>query len=322
MALREGHEGGTATHHEISRARRRANTYEGLFRAVSERHAVHLLKGNSIASHYPDGLVRSANDLDLSVTDEVTFWQVAATLQQLLPSLRPVELTAFQTDRGIHYAMTLQWPPEDPLVDAPLRVELSSFAFLGDEEGVPMRVAVPNARGTANVLALAQEARERPLGLKDLMDVLALTESGAMPDAADLCAAADAWRLGPEVCQLGAFVQTYAPSAPEEAGVLEDSALAKVADEETVRRGDRGRAPHRVTEDFHAVMGETLSGVELRRRSPRSVAGTGAPTAFRDPGNEAILRTPVGDYLLAAAGSRLTSRNYRDAMSYVHMLTH
>ncbi|MFF9573064.1 hypothetical protein [Streptomyces sp. NPDC014685] len=319
MAVREGHEGGATTHHEIRRAQRRAKAYGDLFRGISERHpdhSVHLLKGDAIAAHYPDGLVRAANDLDLTVTDEATFWQVASTVQQMLPSLRPVELTVFQTDCGTHYAMTLQWPSEDPLVDAPLRVELSSFAFLGDQEGVPLRVAVPAAQGIAHVLALAQEARERPLGLKDLMDVLALAEAGAMPDAADLCAAADAWRLAPEVRQLGAFVRTYAPSAPEAVVVLESAELAKAADEERARRDARGDAPHRATEDFHAVMGETLGAVELRRRPSRPMS----ETAFRDPGNQAILRTPVGDYLLAAAGSRLASQTYRDAMSYVRAL--
>lgn len=290
LAVAEGAEAGSGSRDELRRARARAARYAELHAAVAASVAVRVVKGPSLAGHYPPGAVRPVGDLDLVVTGEAQLWQVARILCEQGGEV--AELTLLRHDERTHTVLAVRWPSPDPLMDEDLRVELSTAAFTGDLGAVPVRPELPADPLLADLLSVAEERFQRDFHGKDAVDLLVLLSTGQL-DTKAVVAAAEAFHLAPE---LSALVELLSVNADHPQLEPLTAALAVPAAAETTRRDDfrpDGQQPKGVVARLAAslpVWGMPLSTQPRDQEQSRLQEYAGALVA----------RTPLGDFLLAA----------------------
>lgn len=278
---------------ELGRAERRARYYEDALARVAATVEVRPQKGPLIARHYPDHLLRPQGDLDLLCRDEVDLWRAVRTLAEPEPLYLGVTVLGAPTR---HLLVALTWPPEDPLLDPEVRVELSTVAFTGDFATVPIRSGMPANDDIAALLGLAEERLQRPFHARDAIDVLMLGRSEP-PSRSELVAAIVAYRLAPEVVEL---LEYAAPRVS--LGHLADlgPALRTEAERERERR-TRATPPRPERAGPHTIRQALADGVSLHGMPLRRVT-TGREgwdrARVHEYGDSALLLTPVGDYLL------------------------
>ncbi|MFF3174751.1 hypothetical protein ACFVQ0_19270 [Streptomyces sp. NPDC057900] len=294
LAVREGAEPGPGTAEELRRARERAETYEEILRAATESEpAVRPVKGPSLRRWYPGGIVRTMNDLDLTVPDEPALWRVVATVLSRQPvtgvGVSLLEDTGPAAAGGRQLLAAPYWEPADPLLDPEMRVEIATFGYAGDMAAVPVRPELPADQVLADLLALAEERFQRPFNAKDMLDAGLLLHPARMPDPELLAATADRWRLAPELAELLELARTRGGLLGHLPQPLTE-ALRELSGRELARRAAPGRAPA-----ARLRYGMPLGPV----RAPSADAGR---ARVHECAAGTLLLTPVGDYLLVDCG--------------------
>lgn len=292
---REGVPMSGAARGELDRARRRAAHYGAVLDRVAAEVPVRPLKGPLLARAYPEDLLRPQGDLDLVTVGEPDLWRAVRLLMADGP--RHVGVTVLGAPQR-HVVVTLSGPAEDPLLDPELRVEVATAALVGDQVAVPIRAAMPADALASNLLALAEERFQRPFHARDAIDLHQLGRS-AVPSTAELVAAAASYHLAPELAELLAYAGDRVPLGS--LAPLAGHALATEADAERARRAAvPASAPPAPGAEAALAAGVPLYGMPLRRTAEQLAARSGWERArvHRFGGDEALLLTPVGDYLL------------------------
>ncbi len=305
LAAREGTPLGSGSTDELARARHRAARY-AQFRTAVEAVApsARVVKGPSLAAHYPEDVLRPVGDLDLVLPGEAALWQAARTLTDDHGAV-PHELTLITDaagDGALHVLLTLAWPSPDPLLEQELRVELSTAAFYGDQGALPLRPLLPARQELADLLSVVEERLERPFHAKDAVDVLVLLHAGALADTdtdtdADADAVTDALdthHLAPEGLELFTLVRTAAAHPALDTLITRTGPLAE---RELARRAavPARQEPTGVGERLDA--GFPVWGMLLDTAAGRCPADR---LRFADGPGSTLVHTPVGSFLLVA----------------------
>ncbi|MDJ0381791.1 nucleotidyltransferase family protein [Streptomyces sp. G-G2] len=296
---REGAPMSEAARGELARAQRRAAHYEAVLERVAAEVPVRPVKGPLLARAYPPDLLRPQGDLDLVTVGEPDLWRAVRLLMADRP--RHVGVSVLGAPER-HVVVTLSGPAEDPLLDPELRVEVATAALVGDQGAVPIRAVMPADVLTSNLLALAEERFQRPFHPRDAIDLHQLGRSADLSaglSPPELVAAASLYHLAPELAELLAYAQEKAPLGA--LAPLVGDALAAAADAERARRAAvPADAPLAPGAEAALAAGVPLYGMPLRRTEEQLAARAGWERArvHRFGGDEALLLTPVGDYLL------------------------
>ncbi|MGW3957411.1 hypothetical protein ACWEKM_42515 [Streptomyces sp. NPDC004752] len=294
VARGEGAEMGPGSLAELDRMERRAALYRAIARDLTGSPGTRVLKGPSLAARYTRGVLRPLGDLDVVVPDEPSLWRAAAQVLADRPVTR-IDLTVLHAAGTRHTAVALCWPSEDPMIDPELKVEISTFAYPGDSEDVPLRAGTPPEQVLADLLALAEERFQRPFTVKDVLDVAMVLTSPDLPPLANVVDATDRFRLTPELlelCRAVQAVESLAHTVPDALiGALERTAPA----EHRRRAQPRPPATPAGTVRERLDAGLPAHGL-LLRRADTPEAGTRAVVEDFSAGT--LLRTPIGDFLL------------------------
>jgi hypothetical protein len=136
-------------------------------------------KGPSIASLYPDGLLRQMADLDLNFRSSDGLWAAARRLVR--SGWSPHTVWAWNLAGAAAFHLELTRPSRQPLLLIPERVELTTIAYQGDHVWRPPRLrSWPEGTQvtTADCLVwLLDELGERRLRMRDLFDLAVLVHT-------------------------------------------------------------------------------------------------------------------------------------------------
>ncbi|MGW4059785.1 hypothetical protein ACWEGE_15980 [Amycolatopsis sp. NPDC004747] len=289
-AAAEGHPVGAQTALVLKRARARARRYAevlALVRAVADPT---VLKGPALARRYPGPLQRPVGDLDLVVASEEQVWAAA---QRLIDAYRavPSVFTLIRHDGGHHCLLGLDWPSDDPLSESDFEVEISTFAFAGDQAAIPVRPGFPPSEALTQLFAVVEERCQGPFSVKHVIDcaVLLATEPGLLDGPAAEAAVTD-FRIAPELLELVTLATGLT-------GGRVPGGLPALAEAERARRRRAG------CPEGPALAGGRWSSADNVRFGLLLDAFAGPGTTWRAgppvPGGE-LVHTPVGDYLMLA----------------------
>lgn len=243
----------------LDRVRRRVAELHGLGDTLSAAHGLRVLKGARIAAYMPPGLLRQSGDCDLVAPDEDALWNAALELRERLGAV-PRCVSVLRSGGHTHVAVFLKWPAEEPFLDKPMGVDITTYAFGGDLKRVPLRVRAPGPDDLAGLFAVAEERFQRKFRAKDRLDLLVLAQAleSRLGDrlAGVICDHAAELALAPELCQLVAGTDERVALSAAWAHTLER--LRPLAREETARRreGRPGMYATRFGLPLDAVRGE------------------------------------------------------------------
>ncbi|KUJ69269.1 hypothetical protein ACZ90_13075 [Streptomyces albus subsp. albus] len=312
VAVREGVPLGTGSEDELRRMRGRVDDYRALAALLASAvPGARVLKGSSLAGAYPPEVLRPSGDLDMYVPDEPALWRAVAEVFRVRP-VHDVDVTVLGDGARVHWVVVLRWPAQDPVLDIDHRIELVTFAYPGADGGPPLRAEPPRDQATADLLAIAEEAFQRPFTVKDLLD-LAFTLGGAhRPPLPELVQAADAYRLAPELLGLSERLRAAAhlpcPANDRLPALLSAPAARELA---ARRRGERRSRPAGPwTGPSCLAGGGPLHGLRL---TPAPAHRPGAEVRFHTFPEGVLLRCPVGDFLLVAS-ELVDPRGYQAAV--------
>jgi hypothetical protein len=302
---RDGHPLSAGARDELDRAAARQRDYAQVESLLCTTGRARVVKGPSLARRYPAGLVRPVGDLDLVVPAEDALWPAVHTLL-VQRRVEDIYVTLFGHPQR-HTLVTAWWPAADPIMDPPLGVELSTAAFGGNQDCVPSRTDLPADSFLADLLSLAEERFQRPFTAKDIIDVAVLGGVQA-PRAAQIVAAAAHHMLAPELAELLELARTRV-----EMGTLTTAAglLGGPAERERARRAAwQVPTPRTGLDPVTTVLasGKPLGGLRLGELGWREGY---CPSVVHTFEGGALLRTPVGDYLLS--GDEVVSRHRHSA---------
>ena len=306
---------GSGSSDELRRARRRHQTYLHLASAVRSELPARVMKGPSIASHYPAGLVRPVGDLDLVVPNEEALWRAVEIVLRHNRAAE-VHVTLFGHP-GWHVLVTLTWPADDPVLDPELKIEVCTAALAGDGGAVGIRPALPEHQALADLLALAEERFQRAFGVQDVVDVVVLDRAD-LPAVGEIVDTVEAYQLAPELVELLESAREHIGTGPL-AKVA--TGLGEAATRERRRRGAWVRPTVEQDADWLEVAfasGKPVGGLLLRRTDPEPARGLRRSVIDRFSAG-AILRTLVGDYLLSS-GSVVERSQYEAALVHLSQL--
>ncbi|MEV6823596.1 hypothetical protein [Amycolatopsis sp. NPDC051102] len=287
-AAAEGHPIGARTALVLERQRVRARRYAealALVRAVANPT---VLKGPALARRYPAHLQRPVGDLDLVVSSEEQLWAAARRLIDGYDAV-PSVFTLIRHDGTDHCLIGLDWPSDDPLSESDFEVEISTFAYAGDQAAIPMRPGFPSSEPLTQLFAVAEERCQGPFSVKHVLDCAVLL--AAEPDLLAGPAAEEAvtaFRVAPELLELVTLATALS-------GGRVPGRLPALAEAERARRrcagpsADPALAGGRWSSADNVRFGLLLD----RFARPGTTWHPGGPT----PGGE-LVHTPVGDYLM------------------------
>lgn len=283
---------GSGSADELARTRARRADYAELLTEVAEL-PVRVLKGTALARYYPEDVLRPVGDIDVTVPDERTLWDVARRVL----AKRPAEFVLY-SQFGVaeqHTVISIQWPSADPLFDGHDAFEVSTAALLGElERGVAPRTELPSCPWTADLLAVAEERQQRPFTPKDAVDVVALA-SAELPDMGAVATTVAECRRSPEVVELLEYTGQWVTLGLL-AELLERLREDAVAD--STHRSSIATSVHAA--DTCTIEGRRAVGLPIYGMPLREVAGRAhwrEARRHRFAGGELAL-TPVGDYLM------------------------
>lgn len=297
---------------ELQRGRERAAHYRALLDEVAAHVHLDVIKGPNVSRYYPDGVFRPQGDLDLVTRDEKDLWTVARLLARKNPP--HVAVSVFGAPRpGVtrvtEVMVTMTWDAKEPLVDPPFKVDLSTAALTGDFGAVPVRRTPPRPGPVGVLLCIAEERLQRPFHVRDALDVSMLSHTGmAIPE---IVAEAAAYRLAPELAELLRYSASRVP-LPGLADLA--TALAPEVERERLRRAaEPGRLGSNEAGGAVAALaeGRPVHGMLLSQASDRTDWETSTMHVF---GADALLLTPLGDYLLVE-GALVDPQRYEAALA-------
>jgi hypothetical protein len=219
--------------------------------------------------------------VDLVAHDEDAMWSCVRDLVERFGAM-PQGISVMRGETT-HYGVALRWPAEEPYADKPMGADVTTCAFAGNFDGVPIRVEALDDDDLCAIFAVAEERFQRKFRLKDLLDLLVLAEvtedrfGGQLP--ALLSAYAQELNLAPELAQLIAKADDWVPVSPLWTDMAEG--LKPLAEKEKAARA--GRRMH------------TLNyGLPLNdRRSEHAL--------IQERAGGDILTTPIGTCLLVGS---------------------
>jgi hypothetical protein len=191
-----------AARFELDFLRQQQARYVDLERAlVRAVPGLRALKGSSLATSYPPGIVRFIGDVDLVAADAEAFWAAARRL--VGDGWELGTLLSFRHAGRTEYVAELMAPLTDPLMPRDM-VELATVTHLGNRLGVPPVAATEPAcsRAVQDLLAIAHEGVERAFGLRDVLDVTVLRRTLQADEVTALLDTADRWLLLSELDRL------------------------------------------------------------------------------------------------------------------------
>ncbi|MGW2254927.1 hypothetical protein ACWCXH_32800 [Kitasatospora sp. NPDC001660] len=193
---------GTGSGDELRRMGARVEDYRRLAELLTAAvPGARVLKGPALGRHWPAALLRPCGDLDVHVPDAAALWRAVRAVADHRP-LYDLDVTVLRRGDVLHWVVVLRWQAEDPVLDIDHRVELATFAYPGDLGVVDVRTGPPAHQAVADLLALAEERFDRPFGPKDLLDLAFVLRSTDCPPLPELAAAAERFRLAPELREL------------------------------------------------------------------------------------------------------------------------
>jgi hypothetical protein len=291
VAQRDGVVLGSGGTDVLARARARAKDYAKLVADLDG--SARVVKGGSLARHYPADLLRPVGDLDLVAADSDGVWRAALALCERR-TIREIAVILHGSKDPSPFVV-LEWDAADPWLDRPLKAEICVTPLVGDLGAVGMRALDARRLGVyADVVALCEEGFQRPFNPKDIADVLALADAGVL-GRDELVAVVTEHHLAPELERLLGFAARYCDIGPL-AGAL--PAVELPAKRERERRGTRtGQRPppaasHPVRR--HLAEGRPARSVTLRTGGPGRPVQPAKLRVFRD---HLLYLTPVGDFL-------------------------
>jgi hypothetical protein len=187
---------------ELAAYRERLEAYRATWRSLSKAAPdAFVLKGSGIAVLYPDGVLRSADDLEVVCTTSDDLWaaarallddgwQVASfTVHAARPGDSLIEQTAPDQTARCHVLMKITRPGPDAASGDELSVTLTTAEMVTDPSRSPYQLArPPRAPLATHLVALAAELWGREPRSRDLLDLALLVEQ---LDADDLKALRD-----------------------------------------------------------------------------------------------------------------------------------
>ncbi|MFE4540309.1 hypothetical protein ACFRKB_35460 [Streptomyces scopuliridis] len=289
---------GSGARDELRRMRVRVDDYRELAALLAaDVPGVRVLKGPSLAARYPSGVLRPSGDLDAYVPDEAALWRAVATVLRTRP-VSDVGVTVLGSGAHVHWVVVLRWPSQDPVLDPDHRVELVTFAYPGEPDVVPVRAEPPRDQVTSDLLAIAEEAFQRPFSVKDALDLALTLNSPGCPPPKVLAEAAERYRLAPELLRLSeALHRARALSSAANdrlLALLRDPAAREMA-ERHAREATPGEAERAWTREPCLNGGRALHGLRLPA-GPTPGPDTGV--RFHAFADGVLLLCPVGDFLM------------------------
>ncbi|MFE6050010.1 hypothetical protein ACFQ6N_04600 [Kitasatospora sp. NPDC056446] len=302
LAALEGEAMGSGARDELARMTRRAETYRRLAEEAARVPGARVVKGPSLARHYPEGVLRPLGDLDVVVGTEAALWQVLAPVLDRY-ECHEAELTELTAHGRDHLYAGVWWLGEDPMLDADHAVEVTTFGFAGEPGAVPLRVELPDDPMHADLLSLAEERFQRPFTAKDAIDLVCALTSPAAPAPGPLVAAAERFALAPELLELCDLVRARPLLADVVPAGLVDGLRSAAAEERARRAGAARRAPLPVDGRLH--------GLQLTEPLRR---GAGHHRTVHRWNDGVITRSPVSDFLMVP-GEVVEPRLYESALA-------
>jgi hypothetical protein len=291
-AVAEGHPCGQHTTMLIERQKQRGAVYETAVDVVSRVATAIVFKGPVLAALYPEHLLRPYQDLDIVIPTEGQFWAAAGELVSVYGAA-PSALNLVPHEGTEHCFLSLVWPSDDPLCESDFRVDMSTFAYAGDQAAIPMRVGPPESQALTQLFAVAEERFQGPFDVKHALDCSALLTS--FPDALSAPGTDDVIRrfhLAPELHELLAYSTRLFGGGHRPAG------LQALAEEERQRRRAAGFADAALQWDTYLTAdGNLRFGIPLQQYSR---PGTPRLWGRTTPGGE-LMHTPVGNFLMVSA---------------------
>ena len=135
------------------------------------------IKGLEVAALYPDGFVRTMNDLDYLASAQSDVWAAVAALTSDGWSIDTATFSHF--DDGLQVMVSMRRTPEDPY-QLPYGVEIATSYALGDLGGVGPLADLPTQwrrPPIKNLLMLLYERFEQLYRARDLIDAALLVDA-------------------------------------------------------------------------------------------------------------------------------------------------
>ncbi|MCX5269492.1 hypothetical protein [Streptomyces sp. NBC_00199] len=298
VAARQGVVVGSGSADELRRMQVRVEDYRELAALLAaDVPGVRVLKGPSLEQRYPEDVLRPSGDLDAYVPNEAALWRAVTTVLRNRP-VGDVDVTVLGSGAHVHWVVVLRWPAQDPILDADHRVELVTFAYPGEPGVVPVRAEPPRDQVVCDLLAIAEEAFQRPFSVKDVLDLALTLDSPGCPPPKALAEAADRYRLAPELLRLSEMLHGCR-ALPSAANDRLRELLREPAGRETEARRDgeagSGEPERAWTREPCLNSGRPLHGLRL---PGEPTPGPESGVRFHAFADGVLLLCPVGVFLM------------------------
>lgn len=328
VLARDGHQLPDGLLDEVANHRRRIQRYADLWSRI---HALaptaHVVKGSEIAQSYPDGVLRSAGDLDVVCPDQRMLWVAARWLIAQGWELHALTVVADHAGGAHHVLMDVRSDADSEIFGVPYVVELRTVDIATSLRHRARRLsgsaAEPLPRNIASLLA---ERWERRFTSRDLLDLALLTQRLTSPARQSLTESLEQSSLWPEwreaaraldalgwLPRMELMDTTSAPGRDAVARLRRALAgwghplrAASYLAQSTVD-ADRGKLADWLAAQLHRRIGcERLlhAGVPLFGVPLDDGGHDIAEMALTSRGGHIVAQTPVGDFLLVTGACR------------------
>jgi hypothetical protein len=161
----------------LDRIRERTAQLHALGADLAGAYGLTVLKGERIARHLPPPVLRQSGDVDLVAPSEEHLWRCVQGVRSRVVDAAIEGVSVMDDPAGaVHLMVAMKWPAAEPLLDKPMGVDITTFAFGGDFRTVPLRAVPPPDEALAGLFAVAEERFQRRFRVKDHLDMLVLAE--------------------------------------------------------------------------------------------------------------------------------------------------
>ncbi len=214
---------------ELAANRHRIDRYREVWSVVSGAAPdACVVKGSSIAVHYPPGLLRAAGDMDV-VCPAAQLWAAARELVNTGWQVSAFSVFPAGAPGGEEVVIELS-QPSDTEIEEPYAVELRTVEVATSILRPATRLAEPLPPVAGSVLALVAERWERPFRTRDVYDLAVLCGHLDPAERVRLSAALTATGLWPEMRELASLLRRSGlRTAPDLPGGREPAWRARAA---------------------------------------------------------------------------------------------
>lgn len=201
---------------ELAANRHRIGCYRKAWSIVSGAAPdAYVVKGSSIAAHYPPNLLRAAGDMDV-ICPAAQLWLAARELIKvgwqfsaftIFPARAPASRPEQVGDAGELEILIELSQPSDTEIEEPYAVELRTVEVATSILRPAERLKEPLPPIAGSVLALVAERWERPFRTRDVYDLAVLCDQLDSAERTRLCAALTATGLWPEMRELASLLR-------------------------------------------------------------------------------------------------------------------